>query len=142
MPPLITSDVIILLVFPLVLFICVVLVLILLTQLYWIIIQHQPMIAKPNIFTARQIEDNGRQEENAVVVRNTLLIRGLYQYRLVPSEINFLLNQQKMNMIYISSLAYHNESQTVVTENVRYMVEPIQETQEYSSNSTTIIGIR
>ena len=137
MPSVIISTVIMLLVFPSVLFICVVLVLILLTQLYWIIIQQQHMIAKPNIFTAREIEDNGRQEEKAVVVGNTL-IRGLYQYRVVPSEIDFLLNQQKMNMIYISSLTYHNESQTVVTENVRYMVEPMQETLEYSSNSTTV----
>ena len=137
MPSVMTSDVIILLVFPSILFICVMLVLILLTQLYWIIIQQQHMIAKPNIFTAREIEDNGRQEEKAVVVGNTL-IRGLYQYRVVPSEIDFLLNQQKMNMIYISSLTYHNESQTVVTENVRYMVEPMQETLEYSSNSTTV----
>ena len=137
MPSVIISTVIMLLVFPSVLFICVMLVLILLTQLYWIIIQQQHMIAKPNIFTAREIEDNGRQEEKAVVVGNTL-IRGLYQYRVVPSEIDFLLNQQKMNMIYISSLTYHNESQTVVTENVRYMVEPMQETLEYSSNSTTV----
>ena len=134
MPSVMTSDVIMVLVFPSVF---VMLVLILLTQLYWIIIQQQHMIAKPNIFTAREIEDNGRQEEKAVVVGNTL-IRGLYQYRVVPSEIDFLLNQQKMNMIYISSLTYHNESQTVVTENVRYMVEPIQETLEYSSNSTTV----
>ena len=134
MPSVMTSDVIMVLVFPSVF---VMLVLILLTQLYWIIIQQQHMIAKPNIFTAREIEDNGRQEEKAVVVGNTL-IRGLYQYRVVPSEIDFLLNQQKMNMIYISSLIYHNESQTVVTENVRYMVEPIQETLEYSSNSTTV----
>ena len=138
MPSVMTSDVIILLVFPSILFICVMLVLILLTQLYWIIIQQQHMIAKPNIFTARQIEDNERQEEEKAVVVGNTLIRGLYQYRVVPSEIDFLLNQQKMNMIYISSLTYHNESQTVVTENVRYMVEPMQETLEYSSNSTTV----
>ena len=138
MPSVMTSDVIILLVFPSILFICVMLVLILLTQLYWIIIQQQHMIAKPNIFTARQIEDNERQEEEKAVVVGNTLIRGLYQYHVVPSEIDFLLNQQKMNMIYISSLTYHNESQTVVTENVRYMVEPMQETLEYSSNSTTV----